>query len=519
MRRHDEAGSQGRARPKSWLSLSAGRRPRRHSATTLVLGSLAVLMAVVLVGGSLAVYAKYRTVWDGINRINVSGDLKGKRPPADPHALNLLLIGSDSRAGANGRIGGRVNISGQRSDTVMVVHIAPGAHQIVVLSIPRDSVVPILSCTPEDHTGGQVAQPSDVIEQINSSFAYGGPGCLWKTVEQTTGIHINDFIELTFNGFEKVIDALHGVEVCLPEAVDDPVSKLRLSAGRHHVDGREALAWWRTREDIGEGDDPQRIQRDQFLMASLLQGIEHSSLLKSPGTMLRVIDALTGHGYVTTDSGLSPERMLQLAEYLRGISTESVQFITVPWTTYTGNAQWIDSAETPASGNPNWIQWVQPGANDLFSAISHDTKLPKPTKVKVKTVPPASVAVKVLNGTDTTGLGATTATNLSNRGFDVVGAPGDAASETYTDSVIEYRDAAEIPAAQTLAALFTNVKLKLNPHLKTTALRLVIGSTFTGLKPASGNTGISNLAQTYSGIKGNTNICDDSSAFAGPDGS
>jgi LCP family protein required for cell wall assembly len=484
----------------------------------MVLGSLAVLMAVVLVGGSLAVYAKYRTVWDGINRVNVSGDLEGKRPPADPHALNLLLIGSDSRAGVNGKIGGRSNIGGQRSDTIMVVHIAPGAHQIVVLSFPRDSVVPILSCTREGHAAGQVAQPSDVIEQINATFAYGGPGCLWKTIEQTTDIHINDFIELTFIGFERVIEALHGVEVCLPEAVHDHVSHLNLAAGRQHIGGVEALAFWRTREDLGEGDDPQRIQRDQFLMASLLQGIEHSQLLKSPTTLLRVIDTLTSHGDVTTDSGLTTDRMLQLAEDLRGISTESVQFVTVPWTTYTGNAQWIDSAETPTSGNTNWIQWVQPGANDLFSAISHDTKLPKTTKIKVKAVQPSAVAVKVLNGTSQQGLGATTATNLSNRGFHVIGAAGNAATETYTDTVIEYRDASEVPAAQALAALFSDVKLKLNPRLKNTTLRLIIGSTFTSLKPASGNSGISNLAQTYSGLKGNTNICHDSAAFAGPDG-
>ena len=476
------------------------------------------MMAVVLVGGSLAVYAKYRTVWDGINRIDVSGDLQGKRPPADPNALNLLLIGSDSRAGVNGRIGGRDGIAGQRSDTVMVVHIAPGAHQVVVLSIPRDSVVPILSCTPEDHATGQTAQPSGVVEQINSSFAYGGPGCLWKTIEQTTGIHINDFIELTFIGFERVIDALGGVEVCLPEAVHDPVSHLNLSAGRHHIDGRRALAFWRTREDLGEGDDPQRIQRDQFLMASLLQGIEHSSLLKSPSTMLSVIDTLTGHGFVTTDSALSTQRMLQLAEYFRGISTEHVQFVTVPWTTYTGNAQWIDSAEAPTDGNANWVQWVQPRANELFSAISHDTKLPKASKIKIKRVPPASVAVRVLNGTNTTGLGAATATNLASRGFHVVGTAGNAPTQTYADTVIEYRGPAQVPAAQTLGALFTNVRLKLDPHLKSSALHLILGSTFSGLKAATGNSSISNLAQSYNGITGNTNICNDSSAFAGPDG-
>lgn len=518
MRRHDEADDQGRSGSRSWMSPTSRPRPRRHSATTLILGGLAVLMAVVLVGGSLIVYDKYRTVWDGIKRVNVSGDLQGKRPPVDPNALNLVVIGSDSRAGRNGKIGGQDGNSGQRSDTIMVVHVAPGAHQIAVMSIPRDSVVPIVSCTPEDGATGQTAQPASDVEQVNSSFAYGGPGCLWKTIEQTTGIHINDFVELTFVGFERVINALGGVQVCLPETVNDPVSHLHLTAGRHHIWGKQALAFWRTREGLGEGDDPQRIQRDQFLMASLLQGIEHSSLLKSPTTMLRVIDTLTGHGFVTTDSGLSTQHMLQLADDLRGISTEHVQFVTVPWTNYTGNAEWIDSAESPAAGNPNWVQWVQPQANQLFGSIAHDTKLPKAPKLKVKHVPAASVAVKVLNGSITPGIGAATATNLAARGFDVVGAAGNAPTQTYSDTVIEYRDPAQVPAAQTLEALFTNVRLQVDPHMKGSALHLILGSTFSGLKTKKSKSGISNLAQTYGGITGNTNICNDSAAFAGPDG-
>ena len=519
MRRHDETGDLAGLPPRSRSARRAGPRRQRRRASTLILGSLAITVAVLLVGSSLAVYAKYRAVWDGINRVDVSPDLAGKRPPADPNAVNILIIGSDSRAGVNGRIGGGADtVGGARSDSIMVLHIAPGAHQVVVMSIPRDSVVPILNCAPENGTTGQTAQPASDIEQINASYAYGGPGCLWETIEQTTGIHINDFVELTFIGFERVIDALHGVEVCLPAAVHDPVSHLNLSAGRHHVGGKQALAFWRTREDLGMGDDPQRIQRDQFLMASLLQGIEHSGLLKSPSTMLSVIDTLTGHGYLTTDTGLTQTRMLHLAEDLRGISTESVQFITVPWTTYLGDAQWIDSAETPTSGNVNWIQWTQPQANDIFSAISHDTKLPKATKTKVKLLKPASVAVKVLNGTNTTGLGSTTATNLSSRGFDVVGAAADAARANYRDTVIEYRTAADLPAAQTLAALFTNVRLQQDPSLRSATLHLILGSTFTSLKPATGNSGISNLSKTYGGITGNTNICSDGAAFAGPAG-
>jgi LCP family protein required for cell wall assembly len=513
-RRHDESGDSG-PQPRSARSgpqaksrgLLRGRKP-----STLILVTLSVVVALVVAGGSLAAYAKYRSVWDGIKRVDVEGDLQTKRPPVDPNAQNILLIGSDGRAGVNGAIGGSAGISGARSDTVMVLHIAPGAHQVAVISIPRDSVVPILNCTPEDGTPGQTAQPSYDIEQINATFAYGGPGCLWKTIEQTTGIHINDFIELTFIGFEQVIDTLHGVTVCLPEAVDDPVSGLNLSAGRHHVYGREALAFWRTREDVGLGDDPQRIQRDQFLMASLVQGIEHSGLLTSPTTMLRVIDTVTSNHDLTTDSGLSATAMLRLGEDLRGISAGSVQFVTVPWTTYTGNAQWISSSETPSIGNVNWVQWVQPQANSLFTAIAHDSKLPKDQPVQP--VKPADVKVRVLNGTTTAGLAASTAASLRTRGFHVIGQAADAQNPNYTTTVIQYAGAAELPAAQTLASLFSNVKLVADASLKNSTLHLILGSSFTSLKSATANSGLGNLAGTYGGITGGVNICSDSNAFS-----
>src|SRR5215469_1290775 len=523
MRAHQEPGERGRPPTVPWAQrLLPRRRPRRkRSRSTVILGTLAVFVAVVVTGSALAAYAKYRAVWDGIHRIDVSGDLTSPNlPPPDPNAQNILVIGSDSRAGRNGKIGGGSAADGQRSDTVMLLHVAPGAHQVVVLSIPRDSVVPILGCTPEEGAPGQTAQPSYAVEQINSSFSFGGPGCLWKTIEQTTGIHINDFIELNFVGFEKVIDVLHGVTVCLPTAINDPISRLNLSAGRHHVFGREALAFWRTREGVGLGDDPQRIQRDQFLMASLVKGVEHSSLLKSPHAMLDVIDALTSGGYLTTDSGLSPTSMLRLGEGLRGVSTSAVQFVTVPWNTYTGNAQWLSSSQSPASGNSNWVQWQQPQANDVFAAIAHDVKLPKASKQKnFKPVSPAGVKVRVLNGTTTAGLGTSTAASLHARGFDVVGRALDAVSHTYTNSVIEYASAAQLPAAETLARLFTNVTLKQDSHLPNTTLHLILGSTFTSLSGSgggsAGGTSISNLASSYGGITANVNICKDSSAFSG----
>jgi LCP family protein required for cell wall assembly len=314
-----------------------------------VLGWIAAGLAVVLVVASVAAYLKFRSVWDSITRVSVSG--LGPQPPELTHAMNILVIGSDSRAGPNQKFGSA--ITGQRSDTIIVLHIAPGKHGVIVLSIPRDSVVPILSCPPEQGSAGQTAQPGQV-EQINATFADGGPGCLFKTVEQTTQLHLNHFIELDFTGFEQVINDIGGVSICLPFAINDPQSNLNLAPGRHHVYGREALAYWRARY-IGEGSDLQRILRDQYLMVSILQGVEHSHLLASPSRILPVItDAARS---MTTDTGLTLPTMIGLFDNLRGLPPGSVQFIELPTIAY--------------PPNPNWVSWPASDGG-LFSAIARD---------------------------------------------------------------------------------------------------------------------------------------------------
>ncbi len=319
-----------------------------------VLGGLAILLAVCLVAVSLTVYLKFRSVWDSIHRVQVTG--LGVRPPQFTAAMNILLIGSDSRSGANGSFG--AGITGQRSDTIIVLHLAPGGRSAIVLSIPRDSVVPVLACPPEAGTPGQKAQPGQV-EQINATFAYGGPGCLWKTVEQTTGMRIDHFIELNFTGFEHVINDIGGVNICLPFAINDPLSRLRLGPGRHHVGGAEALAFWRARY-IGQGSDLQRIERDQYLMAAVLQGVERSDLLGSPTKLLAVVTDVAKS--MTTDSGLSLSTLINTVDSLRQMPPGAVQFIELPTAVY------------PA--NPDWVQWP-PSDRQLFRAIAHDWTVPR----------------------------------------------------------------------------------------------------------------------------------------------
>jgi LCP family protein required for cell wall assembly len=329
----------------------SGPRGRRASS---IAAWVSVVLACLLVVGALTGYAAYRELFGKIHQLHVTN--LGNRPPKYNNALNILVIGSDSRQGKNSRFG--AHISGQRSDTIMVLHLSPGRKRAIVLSIPRDSVVPVLNCAPAPGAPGQAAQPGQV-EQINATFAFGGPGCLWKTVEQTTHLRLDHFIELNFTGFERVINDLGGVDICLPYAIKDPRSRLHLRGGLQHVWGAEALAYWRVRY-IGLGSDLERIQRDQYLMASLAQKVKRTDLFGNPARVYKIVSDAAAS--LTTDSGLNQAALISLAQGLSTMRLADVHFVSVP--------------VVPYPQNPNWVAWA-PEARTLFSAIAHDRKLPE----------------------------------------------------------------------------------------------------------------------------------------------
>jgi hypothetical protein len=240
-----------------------------------------------------------------------------------------------------------------------------------------------------------------------------------------------------------------------------------------------------------------------------VQGIEYTGLLHSPSKMLSVIDVLTRNGNISTDTGLTASKLLQMAEDLHAVKSSQVQFTTVPWSLY--------------QPNPNWVQWQEPSASRLFSAIAHDTRLPKASghKTKAATINPSQVQVAVYNGGARSGSATSTARALRTRGFDVIGSATDAATDTYTNSVIEYDSSAQLLAAQTLAQqIGKDVTLQLDPQIQSSVLHLILGSKFTALQSATTNksagSGVDNLASTYGGITGNTKICSDKNAFSGP---
>jgi LCP family protein required for cell wall assembly len=403
-------------------------------------------------------------------------------------------------------------------------------------------MVPVYACPSGPGYTGQQANPAGAV-QINSLLQVGGPTCLWKTVEQVTGVRIDHFIGIGMLGFVKVVNDLGGVNVCVPFNVNDSVSGLNLKAGEEHINGVQALAFWRTREDLGTGSDLQRIQRDQFMSAQVVKGVLGSGLLSNP---LRLVSVITdAAASMTTDTGMTVSDLVQIGESFRSLSSKNVQFLTAP------NEPW--------PSNANRVQFMQPQASQVFAAIARDKTVPKvsatPTRsasggAQVLTTSPANVKVEVLNGSGISRIASEAASGLTSRGFDVTGT-GDAPSFAYTNSVIEYSSAADMAAVNTLKKELTNVTSLQVASLPPGTVDLILGSDFTGLtpqapatqvtpqasatatatvqpsptsagaspsvgaSPSASASGVGSLAQSNGGITAAAACNSDSSAFAG----
>jgi LCP family protein required for cell wall assembly len=161
------------------------------------------------------------------------------RPPPGP-AENVLLIGTDSRGGPNGAYGSDTGSS--RSDTVILLHISDHRRRAVAVSVPRDLMVDVPGCLRPDGTRTTPRQA-----QFNWSYSWGGAACTILTVEQLTGVRVDHHLTVDFAGFKTMVDAVNGVEVCVPYAVHDDNARLDLPAGRQILHGEQALGYVRAR--------------------------------------------------------------------------------------------------------------------------------------------------------------------------------------------------------------------------------------------------------------------------------
>ncbi|MGA5416317.1 LCP family protein [Streptomyces pseudogriseolus] len=266
-------------------------------------------------------------------------------------ALNILLIGSDSRAGAENRRYGR-DPGTERSDTVILLHLSAGRRNATAVSIPRDLMVDVPDCRRPDG-----ARSAPMFTQFNAAFEVGGSACTIRTVEKLTDIRVDHHVVVDFEGFKEMVDAVDGVEVCLSAPIDDEDAHLHLPAGRVTLDGEQALGYVRARKSLGDGSDTGRIERQQRFLGALVNKVRSNEILLNPVKLYPVLDAATSS--LTTDPELASLRGLyELVRGLRGVPTEGVQFLTVPRESYAGDV--------------NRDQLAQPAAGELFERLRKD---------------------------------------------------------------------------------------------------------------------------------------------------
>ncbi|MEU3265794.1 LCP family glycopolymer transferase [Streptomyces bacillaris] len=266
-------------------------------------------------------------------------------------AQNILLIGSDSRAGDNSKYG-RDDGGSQRSDTTILLHLAADRKSATAVSLPRDLMVEIPACRTGDDK-----ETRERFGQFNSAFELGGTACTIRTVERLTGIRIDHHMVVDFNGFKDMVDAVDGVEICLKDPIDDKDAHLELPAGRQTLNGEEALGYVRARKTLGDGSDTERMDRQQRFLGALVNKMQSNGVLLNPTRLYPVLDAATKS--LTTDPGLDSLRDLyDLVRSMRDVPTDQVQFLTVP--------------RQPYRNNPNRDELVEPDASELFKQLRED---------------------------------------------------------------------------------------------------------------------------------------------------
>ncbi|MER5456439.1 LCP family protein [Micromonospora sp. NPDC002389] len=225
--------------------------------------------------------------------------------------LNLLLLGSDSREGEPDQ----GLYPGQRSDTIMLVHLNAARDAATVVSIPRDSYVDV-PAREGSWAGGK--------NKINAALAFGGASLAAETVHRLTGVTIDGVLVANFAAVRQIVDAIGGITVCLPYEVLSTDTGTRWSIGCHQLDGRNTDDLMRQRHHVPGGDFG-RIQNQQFVVRAIVEKVTSENLLTDPARLDRVL--------TTTAESLTVDRDLDLTELVlavRRISAASLRFVTAP---------------------------------------------------------------------------------------------------------------------------------------------------------------------------------------------
>jgi LCP family protein required for cell wall assembly len=464
---------------------SNGRRPMLLAARSVA--ALFAALALALTGGA------WQWSTSKNNRLNTISALDpNSRDIVDPNGQygdeDFLIVGMDSRAGANANMGAgdTEDIDGTRSDTVMLVNIPANRKRVVAVSFPRDLAITPFQCeawNPETGKYGPLYDkkkgtwgPRMVYTEtkLNSAFSFGGPKCLVKEIQKLSGLSINRFIAVDFVGFARMVEALGGVEVCSSAPLQDyELGTVLDHSGRQVINGTTALNYVRARQVTTENNgDYGRIKRQQLFLSSLLRSLISEDTLFNLNKLNNVVNMFIGNSYV---DNVKTKDLVQLGQSLQGMAARHITFVTVPTGVTDQNGD-----EPPRTAD----------MKELFTAIINDDPLPlendqnarrlgtsptsgptiAPTTTKkppaatpetrreqVTTTSPQDVTVQVSNSTGQTGLATTATTQLRRNGFNVM-TPNDYPNSLNATTV--FFSPGNEPAAATVASAFANAKVE-----------------------------------------------------------
>jgi LCP family protein required for cell wall assembly len=332
------------------------RRQRRNVLIVIVVTQLVIALVTALV-----ISTAYKKLDDNFAEGGEIEHQATKKHLIGGEPLNILVMGSDSRAGAGNDIDGQTDI-GERSDTTILVHVSADRKTVYGVSLPRDAMVKRPECTDAD--GKKV--PGAELDIFNAAYSLAGPTCTAKQVELLTGLYIDHYVTIDFNGFKEMVEAVHGVTVCIPDDVDDSAHGITFEAGTQELDGQQALDYVRERSSTPNADIG-RMKRQQAFLASMINKVVSAGTLTRPSRVYNFLEAATGS--ITTDPDLSSlSKLVNLAWQFRKTDLDHISFITVPIEEY--------------PEDPNRLIWSDDAAG-LWKVILDDKPLPKRYKEDV----------------------------------------------------------------------------------------------------------------------------------------
>jgi LCP family protein required for cell wall assembly len=431
-----------------------GTRPPRWLNRLLSVVIIFVAVSIVLAGLG---YIYVRWQLGKINRV----DIPGLASDDAGTVMNVLLVGSDSRERVEGDLAEATgkddpSAAGQRSDTIMVLHIDPKQQRAAIVSIPRDLYVPIAG--------------EGYRDRINTAFSVGGAPTLIATIQESLGIEINHYVEVDFAGFERIVNTVGGVKIYVDAPARDSNTGLDIpEAGCVQLDGFQALAYVRSRYyesyEAGEwvadeSSDFGRIGRQQDFIRRMMKKAV-SSGVRNPITLNRLINI--GVDNVTLDKGMSTRDIMAVARRFQSLNPDTVDMRTLP-------------GELATVGGASVVLLDDEEAQDELDLLAGRAQ---PGQSAVR---PGEVQLRVLNGNGGDGAAAKAAFALQQVGFSISGR-GDADSFSYRRTVIRY-GAGKVERAELLQSYLTSgAELEEDRTLGTVDLALVLGADYSGVRP------------------------------------